>query len=622
MTVPQLTTAGLFQPAPSGVGPYYNGVATVPLVPPSGSWLAIMLNLANQVQLPTTSWQPGAPERTIFAVEAVCFSQSDANISTQAQGGFLQTAATGTVTYTTVNGTTVTVPVTPDPSNTAQNPTGAPGWLDLLSVNQYDVERLAATPATGPLAIANLGGSTVGPYSVGTYHVENVQTGATYSNPSALSIPTSVISGTGGVVTGVSPGMTTSVITTQSAHGLTAGVSVYLAIPTTSGINGLSGVFAIVTAATTSTFQVAVGSSGTWTAGGNVYLCTVATMQADLVGLGSNAGPGQVSVAVTQNANVYVDNILGWSGSNWETNQSLLNRCILSLAARSPNGAAQAYVYFAETAQQLLAAATPSYSLTNGPVTASAYGNPQTGVETVVVASTTPNSIVLGQPVTPGCVQLPITGVSNALPAVITCAAATSLGPGQSMTVTISGVLGTGGVVGTFLGTYVGADSFSIPVNTTSTGSYTGGGTVEGGDLGQIDALIQQNVTPDNTTSITTSALAFPLTVVATVVVPAVYVTAYQLAVQIQLAAQIASYPVGGSSETDPTYSIPWDDILAALEEAGVVALGQPSYVRAVQSLSVSGNSMTVTSSGTGVPFPSSAYQALLAPASISVVGV
>ena len=78
-----LSAAQLFIPAPSGVGPFGN----VPGVPQSGTWLAVMLTIAQQVQLPTTSWQSGAPERTILAIEAVTFAQSDVNISIMATGG-------------------------------------------------------------------------------------------------------------------------------------------------------------------------------------------------------------------------------------------------------------------------------------------------------------------------------------------------------------------------------------------------------------------------------------------------------------------------------------------------------------------------------------------------------
>src|ERR1019366_2573027 len=115
--MPALTVAQLFEPTPSGVGAYGN----VALVPAADTWLATMLAEAAEVGLPTTSWQPGAPERTIFAVEAVSFASSDIDISIMAQGGFLQSAASGTVTYTANDGTVITQPVTPDPSNAAQN---------------------------------------------------------------------------------------------------------------------------------------------------------------------------------------------------------------------------------------------------------------------------------------------------------------------------------------------------------------------------------------------------------------------------------------------------------------------------------------------------------------------
>jgi hypothetical protein len=610
MSTPPLNVAQLFTPMPSGVGPNGN----VPLLPSVETWLGAMLTVAAQVQLPTTAWQSGSPERTIMALEAVMFSLSDANISIMAQGGFLQSASTGTVTYTTVQGTVVTVPVTPDPSNAAQNPGASAGWLDALSQGVYDTFRLAATYASGPLAIVKTSAGTLGPYAVGTYHVGSVA-GPTYNNPAALTIPSSLIAGTGGVITGVSSSVSSTIITTQSAHGLTAGQSVYVVIPLASDISGLNGVFALVTAATATTFQISFGSSGSYTGtGGTVYLCTVQTMQADVAGIGSNAGPSQVTTTITQNANVFCSNLVGWSGSNWETNQRLVSRCLLSLASRSPNGPSQAYVYFAESAQQLLAEATPAYALTNGPVSATSFSTPGTGIQQTVVASATPANTTLGSNVTPGCSGLLVTGVTLANPCVITCAGPTSLAPGQSMTVTIDGILGPTIANGTFLATYVGADVFSIPISTIGQPTYLGGGSVDGGDLGQIDALLQENVVPDNTTAITVSALALPIQVVATVVVPQAYVAAYQLAAIAQLQTQIASYAVGGNA---PDFAVAYDDIVGALEEAGVVQLGQASYVRQIQSLSLNGGAVNV-----GVPFPLLTYQAVLSNPLVTVVGV
>lgn len=605
----QLTVQQLFIPAPSGVGPFGN----VPLAPESGTWLGKMLTVAAAVQLPTTSWQSGAPERTILAIESVEFAMSDVNISLMAQGGFLQSAAFGSVLYTAIDGTQITIPVTPDPSNTAQNPTGQPGWLDLLAENVYATTRLGNSYATGPLAIAKITGGTVGPYAAGSYHVSSVL-GASYSNVDPLTIPSSIIAGTGGVVVGITPSLASTTITTQSAHGLAAGDSVYVSVPTTSGVNGLAGRFALVTTSSALTFQISIGSTGLYTSGGNVYKCTVTNMRADIAGTASSAGPGQVTTPVTQNVGVSVSNLIGWAGTNAESNALLVDRCLLSLASRSPNGPSQAYVYYAESAAQLLAEATPPYTLTNGRVVASAVSTPETGVVNLVLASAQPLSAALGANVTPGVSQLAVSAISNANPAVLTCVAPTSLASGESMTVTITGALGIAGVNGTFTGTYVSTNEFSIPVDTTSAGTYTGGASVEGGDLGQIDALVQRNVVPLNTTAITTSAVALPVVVTATVIVPQAYVAVYQIRVIQQLQAQFDSYDIGGNA---PDYSVEYNDIVGALETAGVQVLGQASVVRQVQSLSLNGLGVDQS-----VPFPSPFYKALLVTPTITVVGI
>lgn len=627
MTTTVLTAADLFIPAPSGVGPY--GAVPAANAAQVGTWLQRMLTNAGIVGLPTTSWQSGAPELTIFADESILFAESDLNISIFAQGGFLQTAASGTVvSVDVVTGVQTVLPVTPDPSNASQNPTGTLGWEDSLAQNVYGVTRLTPAFASGPLALVNLKGSPVGPYAARSYHVANTASGATYSNPGSLAIPSSAIAGSGGVVAGVTSGATTTIITTVAAHGLVAGQTVYVLIPTTSAVAGLQGVFAIVVSVTTTSFTIGIGSSGTWTSGGNVYLCTVATMQADVAGIGANASPGAVTTTVTQNAGVFASNVVSWAGSNWESNTALSTRCTLKLAAASPNGPSQAYVYFAETAAQLLALQSPPYTLTNGPVVADEFANPQTGIVTTVVASSTPASTVLGGNITPGCAQDPIAGITAANPAAISVANAHGLTTG--MTVAISFPAGTApaalaaALTGSFVVTVLSPTTFSVPVNTTALGAWTTGGSVEGGDLGAIDALLQDNVVPDGITAVTSSALALPTTVTAVVIVPQAYVAAYTAAVGPQLQAQLAAYPVGGNPNSIPANSVAWDDILAALEEAGVLVLGQPSYVSAVQSLIVSDGATTVSVSGTGIPFVSSLYQAVLANngVQVTVIGV
>ena len=119
---------------------------------------------------------------------------------------------------------------------------------------------------------------------------------------------------------------------------------------------------------------------------------------------------------------------------------------------------------------------------------------------------------------------------------------------------------------------------------------------------------------PDDTTAVTVSALALPVNIVATVIVPQANVALYQQAVGPQLSTQIASYAIGGNS---PDFEVAYDDIVGALEEAGVLALGQASYVRQVQALTLNGQA-----NGVGVAFPSNTYQAVLGTVSVSVLGV
>jgi hypothetical protein len=571
-----------------------------------------MLQIAQTVQLPTTSWQPGAPERTILAIEAVCFQQSDVNISVMAQGGFLDSAASGSVTFTTVTGVVVTIPVTPDPSNASQNPNGVPGWLDLLCQSRYGVTRIAQSAASGAIAIANTTNSTLTYSNPGSYHVGNAVTGATYSNVATLSIPTSVIAGGGGSVSGVAPGLAATTISTTSPHGLSPNQAVYVVLGSATGITFAAGslvAFGLVTSVPTATsFQMAAGSSGAYVSGGTVYLCTLADMIADVSGIGSNAAPGAVTTAVSQNTGVFVSNVVAWSGSNWESNAALVTRTRNSIAAVSPNGPSPAYEYVAETASQLLAAQTPPYTLTNGPVVATETANPLTGVVTTVVASSSPASTTLGQAVTPGCAQNPVTGATNANPIVITTNINHNLISGNSAT--ISGVLGNPAANGGFVVSVLSPTTFSIPV--AGNGAYTGGGTVEGGDLGAIDNLIQTTVVPDGITAITQSALAFPVAIIGTVLVPRAYVSIYTAAYQAGLLAFLKALDIGGNA---PVYAVEYDGVIGALEDAGVLVFGAASYVVAIQNLTVNGGQIDL-------PFPTGQNQAVLSAASaITVVG-
>lgn len=136
-------------------------------------WLASLLANMQTLGLSTTSWQSGGMARTILVGLSNVLAASDQIVSTMAQGGFLDFAAS----------------VTPDPSVT---PAAVAGWLDILADSVYNVQRIGATFATGSLNVVNSSASVYGPFAPGTYHVSNPSTNATYSNVSSLTIAASV----------------------------------------------------------------------------------------------------------------------------------------------------------------------------------------------------------------------------------------------------------------------------------------------------------------------------------------------------------------------------------------------------------------------------------------------
>jgi len=603
MSATPLTIDELFTPAESGVGGNPN------VASPAGSWLAILLQIATTVGLPTTAWQAGQPERSILSIDAVALAQLDGIVSLIAQGGFLDFAASGTVTIPGNDPTQppLVVPVTPDPSNIAQNPTGAPGWLDALGQGIYDVTRLQATYASGALAIVNTLVASAGPYAVGTYHVANTRTQATYKNTSALTIPSSRIAGTGGVVTNVVAGSLTT-ITTQSAHGVSPGDVVY--VDGVKGISGINGTFSqVATTPSATTLTLSRVTTGTFTSSGTVYLCTVADFEADVIGLGSNAAPNDVTTQVTQVNGIATSNVTAWSAANYESNVDYASRCKLELATASPNGPSQAYEAFALKAFELLADETPPVALTNGPIaSANAFGNPQTSEVLVVVASTSPASTVLGEAITPGCVSLNVSDASFATPIVITSAAPHGLLTGNIAT--IDGVLGNIAANGTWTITKLSGTTFSLD-GSAGNAAYTGGGQIAGGDLGQVDRIIQQNCVDDNAIAITTTALALPIDISAVVSVPASFRAVYVAALSNAFVQFLKTQPIGGGDAAELDYSA----VEGVFFELGVQVVGGTSYVKKVQNLLVNGGTSNVA-------YPSPQYQAILGTLSVSVVGV
>lgn len=577
----------LIQPAPSGITPGNPGAT-----PASGSWMSQILSIGGTLQLQTTSWQAGGAIRTVLGITAQIMSQSDVIVSIMAMGGFLDYAATGSVTYTALNGTVVTQPVTPDPSIPSQNPTGALGWLDVLANSVYNVQRQQAQQASGLLALANTTGSTYGAFAAGTYHVANPITGAGYTNQASLTIAAQNLVGGGVTAASNTPPIT---ITTSGAHGLTSSNVVQL-----SGVGGntnANGVFQITVVDSTHFVLNGSAGNGAYTSGGTVNVCTTATIVADLAGTAGTSAPAAITNATTVLAGVTITNPASLTGTNWESNTSVAARCRLKLQSLSPNGPAGAYKYFALSSAQILSGQSPAVTL-SAPITrALVQTSAASGVVTTTIASSSGT--------VPGVSNLGVTAATNATPIAITTATAHGLSTGNF--VSISGVLGNTAANGTFVVTVTGSSTFTLN-GSTGNAAYVSGGIVEGGDLGEVDAVIQANCVPNAVTAITQSASGFNVAIVATVVVPFAQTAAYIAAAQQALTLYFANLPIGGIGSGVVSYQ----DVVGVLFQAGSVA-GQPSYVISMSGVTLNGGTVDVS-----LPGPTSV--AVLSPAPVLTV--
>lgn len=100
--------------------------------------LALELQIATTLGLQTSTWQPLDPSRTILQINATLVSQYSAYANFLAQGGFASYAAE------------------------MVDSSGAPvtSWMDLISNDNYNLPRIQATAAAGPVPYNNTGANT------------------------------------------------------------------------------------------------------------------------------------------------------------------------------------------------------------------------------------------------------------------------------------------------------------------------------------------------------------------------------------------------------------------------------------------------------------------------------
>lgn len=550
-------------------------------------WLTQLLSLASTLGLPTQSWQSGGVTRTMFAVLANLLSGEDSIVSMAAQGGFLDFAATGTVTFTNPNGQLVTVPVSPDPSIPAQWPTPGtpplPGWLDFLLDSTYNVQRIQASNASGNLTFANTSGSPSTAYPIGQYHVANPSTGATYSNALALTIAASTNQATIIGATNASP----IVIQTSAAHGLSTGQVIF-----NSGVAGntaANGFFVVqFVDATHFSLTLPTGApssgNGAYTAGGTVWTTAQYPFAADLSGTVGSTGVNTITQPVTSLIGVSCTNFSSLVGTNVESNTLAVARARAKIQSLSPNGPKGAYLYFALTASQILSGQvlsgvqeTANTSLLSTPITqALVQTNPATGTVTTTVANA-------GGAVS-GVVGLGVTGATNATPIVVSVT--TTAGLSNGMTAQIQGVQGNTAANGYWTLAGLTGSTFQL-VGSVGNGIYTSGGTVEAGDLGLVDSVLQANCVPLAVTAITQSAVAQNVTIAATVYVPAAQAANVVGAIQNALANYQATVPIGGFASGVPTpNTLPFNEVLGVIE-------GAAAYIRAA-TLTLNGTTVDV----------------------------
>ena len=526
---------------------------------PGTDWLTKLIAVCSRLGLQVTDWSSGGVARTIMTAYSWMMSTEDALVSGMVQGGFLDYAATGTVSYVdpTDGVTVIVVPVTLDPST---NPGAPVGWLDILASSVYDCERIIDTGGTGTMAIVNTGSST-GSYQPGQYHVTNPSNGLTYSNEAAFSIGASSVVGTSiASVSNTSP----AYVTTATSHGLASGAYVGI-VGVGVGTGQPNGIWQITVISATQFILQGSAANGAFGPGGTVYVGQGVDFEADVQGAGTSVA-GSISQAVTVLPGVVVTNPQAFIGAVAESNVALAARCRLKLQSLSPNGAKAAYAFFALTAFQLLAVGgtqnpNGTFNFLSTPVT-KVLVLPQTTTGTV--------QVVLANASGPlqGITDLLVTGATVATlgaPIVISTAAPHGLASGS--VATISGVIGIVEANGTWQITNLTSNSFSIPV--TSTNSYAGGGVIEGGDLGEVDALLQELCVPNAITETTSPATPVAVAVTGTIYCQATYASQANAAVQAALLNYQVNLDIGGVTlPGEGTNIAPYDEILGIAESA------------------------------------------------------
>lgn len=569
-------------------------------------WLYEALQDAANLGLPSTAWQPGDPLRTLLQIFSLQFAKDDAQVSAQGQGGLLDFAAAGSVTFTDIDGSTFTIPVTPDPSVPGQNPNATPGFLDFLVASNYGLSRIPGTAASGSLYLVNTTVSSLGTFGAGGFHFANIGTGATFSNSAGFTYSSSASFSVSAVTYS-----TPVALTTSAPHGLSTGA--VIAVFNVPGLQGLLGQTATpvgqgigfctvtVTSATTLSLNGVTGS-GLYFGGGKIYIPQVVTDQADLVGTQGNSGPGTLSAQITSAPGGYFTNIATQAGTNYQSNANLAALARASLAMLSPNGATGSYVTFALLAALILAGqpvnaaglvlpnlAPTNVTLDGGAITQAVTNeNTANGTTTLIIANA-------GGPVS-GCFNENITTVTPGTPVQVT-----AIGHGlvSGDYAQINGVVGPVSINAVWQVTVLDPNNITLNGSSDAT-AYVSGGVISGGDIYLVDQVVRTYARPNGSPLVTQSAIGIPVTPAATIYVPRAFVADYKVKVQIALIAYFTNIlKIGGLNVDGATNILPISAVEGVLFYAG--SNNGQIYTQSVANLTLNGSTGDLSLGTNGV---------------------
>jgi hypothetical protein len=297
---------------------------------------------------------------------------------------------------------------------------------------------------------------------------------------------------------------------------------------------------------------------------------TTASFQCDQLGPIGTAAPGQINVALTAIPGVSVTNPGIAVGANNQTNASLVAQCRASLPSLSSNPPKVVYQFLAEQSFEMLQTiipGEPATPLVGGPITSAiCITDTDTGETQTIIANSAGTM--------DGVANLTITGATNASPIVLTVDSISAAGGSlrNDDWCYVAGVTGNSAANGWFPVQSFTDTSITL-AGSAGSGNYVSGGSVEAGDLGLVDYILQAYAVGNADVNVTEWATDVDVVYGVTIWVPLNQVgsgaTSAQTIASNAIASYIGSVPIGGYlPPVTLGNAIPIGGVAAAIAEA------------------------------------------------------